>query len=234
MDIRTPHEFLRGLVLALSLPAFLAGCTSTPHTSYDWGVNTRVHHRAPVASRKTYTHTDTAAYRDRCAPCTVPKARPEPGWYRESAHPAPPRVAENDTPVPTTADLQFGWPMRGRVLSDFGSTVGGGRNDGINIAASYGEPIHAAADGTVSYSGNDLKSYGNLVLIRHSDSFVTAYAHSERILVSRGDHVAKGQVIGYAGSTGDVSQPQLHFEIRRGVRPVNPRPLLGPLQIASR
>jgi murein DD-endopeptidase MepM/ murein hydrolase activator NlpD len=124
--------------------------------------------------------------------------------------------------------------MRGRVLSDYGSTVGGERNDGINIAASYGEPIHAAADGTVSYSGNDLKSYGNLVLIRHGDNYVTAYAHSERILVSRGEHVAKGQVIGYAGSTGDVSQPQLHFEIRRGVTPVNPRPLLGPLQIASR
>ena len=143
-------------------------------------------------------------------------------------------MAENDTPVPANADLQFGWPVKGRVLSDFGSTIGGGRNDGINIAAPYGEPIRAAADGTVSYSGNDLKSYGNLVLIRHGDNYVTAYAHSERILVSRGEHVAKGQVIGYAGSTGDVSQPQLHFEIRRGVQPIDPRPLLGPLQIAFR
>jgi murein DD-endopeptidase MepM/ murein hydrolase activator NlpD len=124
--------------------------------------------------------------------------------------------------------------MKGRVLSNFGSMSGGERNDGINIAASYGEPIRAAADGTVSYSGNDLKSYGNLVLIRHGDNYVTAYAHSERILVSRGEHVAKGQVIGYAGSTGDVSQPQLHFEIRRGVQPIDPRPLLGPLQIAFR
>jgi murein DD-endopeptidase MepM/ murein hydrolase activator NlpD len=120
------------------------------------------------------------------------------------------------------------------VIADYGSTLGGERNDGINIAASYGTPIRAAADGVVSYAGNDLKSYGNLVLIKHDDNYVTAYAHAERVLVGRGDRVAKGQVIGYAGNTGDVSSPQLHFEIRRGVSPINPRPLLGPLQVAMR
>ena len=145
-----------------------------------------------------------------------------------------PRAADYDDTPPATANVRFSWPMNGRIISNFGTTIGGERNDGINIAASYGEPVHAAADGTVTYAGNDLKSYGNLVLIRHSDSYVTAYAHSERILVGRGDHVAKGQIIAYAGSTGDVNAPQLHFEIRRGVQPVNPRPLLGPLQVASR
>ncbi|MGA7674506.1 MAG: M23 family metallopeptidase [Rhizomicrobium sp.] len=234
MDVRTPPNLPRGAILALMLavPAFLAGCSATPRTSFDWGVNTRLHHRTYVASRKADTVKDTSAYQDSSEVRVVPKPRPEPGWYQDSAKPAP-RVVDNDTP-PTTADVRFAWPMNGRVISNFGSTSGGERNDGINIAASYGEPVHAAAEGTVTYAGNDLKSYGNLVLIRHGDNYVTAYAHSERILVGRGDHVAKGQVIAYAGSTGDVSEPQLHFEIRHGTQPVNPRPLLGPLQVASR
>ena len=112
------------------------------------------------------------------------------------------------------------------MISDFGSTVTGGRNDGINIATAKDAPIRAAASGTVTYSGNELKDYGNLVLIRHANGYVTAYAHADRLLVSRGDTVTKGQVIGYAGETGDVTSPQLHFEIRHDTAPVNPRPLL--------
>ncbi|MGC9952654.1 MAG: M23 family metallopeptidase [Rhizomicrobium sp.] len=231
MDVRKPHDFSRGLILALVVPAFLAGC-ATPRTHFDWGVNTRVHHRTAVASRKYYTYKDTTTYQDAYAPRVVPRPRPEPGWYQDSARPAP--RDSSIEPAPANADLQFTWPVNGRVISNFGTTTGGERNDGINIAAPYGEPIHAAADGTVTYAGNDLKSYGNLVLIRHGDNYVTAYAHADRIAVNRGDHVVKGQVIAYAGNTGDVSQPQLHFEIRRGVRPINPRPLLGPLQVASR
>ena len=184
--------------------------------------------------RNDYAGRNNSADRDASAQREVPKPRPEPGWYQDSARRTAPRTADNDVPAPAYADPQYAWPVNGRVLSNYGSIAGGERNDGINIAASYGEPIHAAAEGTVSYSGNDLKSYGNLVLIKHGDNYVTAYAHAERILVNRGDHVAKGQVIAYAGSTGDVSQPQLHFEIRHGVRPVNPRPLLGPLQVALR
>ena len=235
MDVRKPPDFLRGLILALVVPAFLAGCTSTPRTSFDWGVNTRIHHRAYVhrtyvAPRKDYAINDAVNYQYASVP--VPSPRPEPGWYQASVRPAP-----RDTAIdvePANADTQFAWPIHGRVISNFGATTGGERNDGINIAAASGDPIHAAADGTVSYTGNDLKSYGNLVLIRHGDDYVTAYAHAERIAVNRGDHVVKGQVIAYAGNTGDVSQPQLHFEIRRGTRPVDPRPLLGPLQVASR
>ena len=124
----------------------------------------------------------------------------------------------------------FGWPVSGPIISNFGSDESGGRNDGINIATSLGEPIHAAASGSVIYSGNEVVSYGNLVLIKHTDGYVTAYAHAERILVNRGDTVTKGQVIGYAGKTGDVTSPQLHFEIRHDARPVDPRSLL----VASR
>lgn len=226
MDDRTPRtNRSRSLLLALIFvaPAFLGGC-ATPHTHLDWNVRETPRHRTTVAKYKVTTprrSTQTASM----------TPTPRPAWY-EDTHPAPSAPAVE--PAPVVGDAHFSWPMNGRVISDYGSTTSGERNDGINIAAAYGEPIHAAADGEVSYSGSDLKSYGNLVLIKHSDNYVTAYAHAERLLVSRGDHVVKGQIIGYAGNTGDVSSPQLHFEIRRGVTPVNPLPLLGPLLVASR
>ena len=143
--------------------------------------------------------------------------------------PVAPSVQADVTPqqMPATyGDGHFIWPLTGRIISTFGSVGNGERNDGINIAARLGEPIHAAAGGTVTYAGNELKGYGNLILIRHDDGYVTAYAHAQSIGVNRGDHVEKGQVIGLAGATGDVASPQLHFEIRRGVEPVDPKPLL--------
>ena len=112
------------------------------------------------------------------------------------------------------------------MLADFGSTASGARNDGINIATTQGAPIHASASGTVTYAGDELKAYGNLVLIKHAGNYTTAYAHAERLVVSRGDFVARGQVIGYTGQTGDVTSPQLHFEIRSNTTPVNPRSYL--------
>ena len=133
---------------------------------------------------------------------------------------------DNEKTSDAAASTGFRWPMEGRIIAAFGKADDGQRNDGINIAANLGEPIHAAAGGTVTYAGNELKDYGNLVLIKHDNGYVTAYAHAESITVSRGDRVKRGQVIGYAGKTGDVSTPQLHFEIRQGVKPVDPRPLL--------
>jgi murein DD-endopeptidase MepM/ murein hydrolase activator NlpD len=121
----------------------------------------------------------------------------------------------------------FAWPVSGRVISDFGSTASGGKNDGINISTAMNAPIHASASGTVTYAGNELKGYGNLVLLKHSGGYTTAYAHADRLVVSRGDFVARGQVIGYSGQTGDVASPQLHFEIRNNTTPVNPRSYLS-------
>lgn len=121
----------------------------------------------------------------------------------------------------------FAWPLQGRIISEFGSRTSGERNDGINIAVPTGTPIRASASGTVSYAGDELKSYGNLVLIRHTGGYVTAYAHARKIVVSRGEVVSSGQIIGFAGSSGDVTEPQLHFEIRHGTAPINPRPLLA-------
>ena len=125
-----------------------------------------------------------------------------------------------------TANARFVWPVTGRIISPFGVTPSGERNDGINIAAAEGEKIHAAAGGVVTYAGNELKSYGNLVLIKHDDGYVTAYAHTQNILVEKGARVEKGEIIATAGMTGDVDAPQLHFEIRRGGRPVDPKPML--------
>ncbi|HEY1614421.1 MAG TPA: M23 family metallopeptidase [Rhizomicrobium sp.] len=146
---------------------------------------------------------------------------------------APPAVErsvaeqEDVKPAVTISHGRFAWPLSGPVILPYGSDDSGARNDGINIAATLGTPIHAAAAGTVTYAGNELKGYGNLILITHDGGYVTAYAHAQSIDVSRGDHVDKGQVIATAGKTGDVSRPQLHFEIRRGVQPVNPKLLLA-------
>ena len=117
---------------------------------------------------------------------------------------------------------KFVWPVQGPVIAGFGSNGRGQRNDGINIAAATGTPIRAAAAGTVTYAGNELKGYGNLILIKHADGYVTAYAHAASIDVTRGDPVRKGQIIGTSGATGDVDRPQLHFEIRHGTQAVDP------------
>jgi murein DD-endopeptidase MepM/ murein hydrolase activator NlpD len=124
---------------------------------------------------------------------------------------------------------RFRWPARGRIISDFGTKPGGTRNEGINMALPEGADIKAVEDGTVIYSGNELKGYGNLVLVRHDDGWVSAYAHGSELLVKRGDSVSRGQTIAKAGSTGSVTQPQLHFELRRGNKPVDPMQYLAKL-----
>jgi murein DD-endopeptidase MepM/ murein hydrolase activator NlpD len=124
------------------------------------------------------------------------------------------------------AGEKFRWPARGRVIAPFGTRPDGTHNDGINIAVPLGTEIHAAESGRVAYAGNELKGYGNLVLIRHDGGWVSAYAHAEQILVKRDEVVRRGQVIAQAGKTGSVDQPQLHFELRHGAKPVDPLPHL--------
>ena len=121
----------------------------------------------------------------------------------------------------------FRWPVRGRVIAGFGPKPNGLQNDGINLAVPEGTPVKAADDGVVAYAGNELKGYGNLVLVRHSNGFVTAYAHASEIIVKRGDSVKRGQVIAKSGQTGSVTSPQLHFEIRKGATPVDPSQYLN-------
>jgi murein DD-endopeptidase MepM/ murein hydrolase activator NlpD len=116
----------------------------------------------------------------------------------------------------------FRWPVKGRVISGFGTKPDGGHNDGINISVPQGTPVKAVENGVVAYAGNELKGYGNLVLVRHANNWVSAYANNEELLVSRGEKVSRGQVISKAGTTGSATQPQVHFELRKGSRPVDP------------
>jgi murein DD-endopeptidase MepM/ murein hydrolase activator NlpD len=117
---------------------------------------------------------------------------------------------------------RFRWPARGRVIAGYGRRPDGTHNDGINLALPQGAEVHASEGGKVAYAGNELKGYGNLVLIRHENGWVSAYAHNEQLLVKRDDIVQRGQVIAKAGKTGSVDQPQLHFELRQGSKPVDP------------
>jgi murein DD-endopeptidase MepM/ murein hydrolase activator NlpD len=116
----------------------------------------------------------------------------------------------------------FRWPVQGRIVSAFGTKPDGGHNDGIDVAVPMGTSVLAAENGVVAYAGEELKGYGNLVLVRHANNWVSAYANNEEILVKRGDQVQRGQVIAKAGRSGQASQPQLHFELRKGSRPVDP------------
>ncbi len=120
------------------------------------------------------------------------------------------------------AGNQFRWPVKGRIIAGFGTKPSGKHNDGINVAVPKGTSIKAAENGVVAYAGSELEPYGNMILIRHANNWVTAYAHNDKLLVKRGDTVRRGQIIGKAGQSGNVSQPQLHFELRKGSKPVNP------------
>ncbi|MBP3545631.1 MAG: M23 family metallopeptidase [Alphaproteobacteria bacterium] len=117
---------------------------------------------------------------------------------------------------------KFLWPVKGTIVSKYGAIGKGRANDGINIKAPRGTSVKAADKGMVAYSGNELKGFGNLILIRHDDGWITAYAHNEKLLVKKGQRVERGEKIATVGSTGGTNTPQLHFEIRAGKNPVNP------------
>lgn len=153
---------------------------------------------------------------------TQPAAKPVP----QAAAPSSPPAELPATP-PALVGKGFIWPVKGKVVSDFGPMAKGQHNDGINIAVARGTPIRAAENGVVAYAGNELRGFGNLLLVKHADGWMSAYAHNEQLLVRRGDEVRRGQVIAKSGATGNVDGPQLHFELRQGTRAVNP---LGHLQ----
>jgi murein DD-endopeptidase MepM/ murein hydrolase activator NlpD len=136
-------------------------------------------------------------------------------------------ISDAPSSAPAEFSGNFRWPARGKVIAGFGKRPDGKHNDGINILLPRGTDIVAAESGKVAYAGSELKGYGNLVLIRHPNGWVTAYAHADQLLVSYDQDVRRGQVIAKAGKTGSVDEPQLHFEIRRDARPVDPVPHLG-------
>lgn len=156
-------------------------------------------------------------------PATTAAAPPA----RRPAAPPPPAAANRPPPLLAADTPDFRWPVEGRILSGFGAKPGGRFNDGVNLKATQGAPVRAAGDGVVAYAGDDIPGFGNLVLVKHAGGWVTAYGHNEALLVARGRRVAKGEVIARAGATGAVSEPQVHFELRRGRAPVDPVRVLG-------
>jgi murein DD-endopeptidase MepM/ murein hydrolase activator NlpD len=149
----------------------------------------------------------------------------------KAAAPAPEPKAEPQTTAslpkaeePASSGAEFRWPARGRVIAGY---AGKGGNEGINIAVPEGTPIKAAEGGVVAYAGSELKGYGNLVLIRHPNGYVSAYAHNGELSVKRGEQVKRGQVVAKSGQSGNVNSPQLHFELRKGSTPVDPMPYLS-------
>jgi murein DD-endopeptidase MepM/ murein hydrolase activator NlpD len=200
----------------------------------------------PGAAKPGYT---TMAERDKAAAAAatsqppppaedippVPPVQPPPPPAASSAPaataaaPAQAHLASAATPLPPAPPKSgrgFVWPVRGQLIGEFGSTGKGQHNDGINIAVARGTTVVAADDGVVAYSGNELRGFGNLLLIKHADGWMTAYAHNDSLLVKRGETVKRGQQIAKAGDSGGVSQPQVHFEVRQGTRAVDPMTFL--------
>ncbi len=137
--------------------------------------------------------------------------------------PAKTETKKTETPkIAARSSSKFSWPVRGKILSNFGAKDGGLYNDGINISAAFDSTVSAAENGVVAYAGNEVRGMGNLIIIQHSDGWMTVYAHLNSMSVRRGARVSVGQKIGTVGQTGKVSVPQLHFEIRNGTKAHNP------------
>ena len=203
----------------------------------------------PEAARRAPTPLapPVTAYTPPAASGSATPTRPQPRRTTSSAAVSPPpsgveestpvaTAAASSPPIPTPtaaapparAGGRMIWPLRGKVISDFGDKPDGRHNDGLNIAATKGAPVVAVDNGVVDYVGNELRSYGNLLLVRHANGLMTAYAHLDRTLVERGSAVRRGQKIGTVGATGTVTSPQLHFEVRKGSQAVDPGDFLEP------
>jgi murein DD-endopeptidase MepM/ murein hydrolase activator NlpD len=133
-----------------------------------------------------------------------------------------PRKPTSYAPPPPRSSSRFHMPLHGKVISVYGPGNGGLHNDGINIMASKGASVEAAENGVVVYAGNELQGFGNLLLIKHAGGWTSAYAHNDSVIVKRGQKVKRGEMVAHAGSTGNVSKPQLHFELRHGANAVDP------------
>jgi len=150
------------------------------------------------------------------APVKPPVWSSPPKQTASAQKPSPAAQPVRVPPPPPKSGSGFIWPVKGKIISRFGVKPKGLKNDGVNIQAGRGTPVLAAENGVVAYAGNELRGFGNLLLIKHAGGWVTAYAHNEELLVKRGQKLKRGQKIATVGSTGNVATPQLHFEIRKG------------------
>ena len=157
----------------------------------------------------------------------APKAAPKPEVT------AAPEVQPQEEIFVTTNVGQLRWPVQGKVIRTFGAQQNGVKNEGINIATPYGMPIRAANNGEVAYVGNELKDFGNMLILRHADGSMTSYSHASEVIVKKGDKLQRGALLGYVGRSGNVGEPQLGFTMRVGDQTVDPLKHL-PQQFASR
>lgn len=207
-DIRSPYVLRLGQVLRL--PSVIR--------------KTKIAKSAMVKSHPSkVTKTALAKPRHKSKPTVIKDGVPFPKnkpWKADKANPV--KITKVKTKTPKRSSSKFLRPVRGKLISGFGAKKSGLHNDGINIAAKRGSPVKAAGNGVVVYAGNALKGSGNLILVRHENRWMTAYAHLDSISVRKGQTVRRSAVIGKVGSTGSVSKPQLHFEVRRGTSALNP------------
>lgn len=211
-NIRNPEDLKPGMVIKVPQAGeqITGAEVAVPSTTQRMRPNVGASGAVSAQSTPTQTPTTVVAAPAVSAPAAVGTAD---DYYRNLAGKYGKKSANSKG---------FIWPAEGSLLKTFGSKGGGVNNSGIAIALPLNAPIYASENGTVIYSDNGLELYGNLILIRHEGGFVTAYAHNAYNLVKRHQKVAKGDLIGFAGTTGNVEQPQLHFEIRRNAQPVDP------------
>ena len=213
------HRILKATLYFL-LVSFLTACGShDPATVqvFHYGLNLP----ASVAQRDAPVPVVTPPpLRQAVARTPLPEAKPLP-QKEQKKHPVQ-QASLATRKMPPASSKGFIKPVDGRILSTFGPKKDTLHNDGINILAESGTPVRNAKSGTVIYAGDEIESFGNLVLVRHEDDFITAYAHLSDIQVTQGDKLSQGDILGHVGSTGNVKTPQLHFQIRRGTRTVNP------------
>ena len=246
-DIKPPFKVRIGQVLIL--PAcvepgpILAGPTASPPPASPGAASPSGVQVMPLSPPPGVAAAANPAKPGSPGPAASPGTAAAPSQFANPlpARPATPPQASAEGPganektaaLPPSGPARFQWPLRGTLLSGFGAKESGLFNDGINIAAARGQPVLAAADGVVAYAGNEIRGFGNLVLVKHAEGWMTAYAHNETLLVKRGDRVKRGETIATVGSTGNVSSPQLHFELRHGSHAVDPTKYLPTLSAAS-
>lgn len=215
-DIGAPYTIKLGEILVIPAPevaAKTAPARATPTAR-----------SAPQVTAKAKT--PPSVVRPAVPPRTTKRVAVPPSSAGKIAVIPPRKPSAPVPPPPARTGKGFVWPVKGPLLSSFGVKDGGLRNDGINIKANRGTPVRAAENGVVAYAGNEIRGFGNLLLIKHADGYVTAYAHNEDLVVQRGQKVKRGQKIATVGSSGSVARPQLHFEVRKGRRPQDPKKYL--------
>lgn len=180
---------------------------------------------APVANQPVVINAKKVAAIDMTRSDTAPETEAAPVAPVEKGAAGPSAAAG----AAGSAMGKLRWPAKGKVIGQFGPRPDGTHNDGVNLSVPQGTEVHAAEAGEVAYSGSELKGYGNLILVRHPNGWITAYAHNDELLAKRGDKVKRGQVLAKAGKSGQVDQPQVHFELRQGSKPVDPTPFMEKL-----